>query len=72
MKNLHNIEKSAFIPGEYIGYGHSDGDLWRIRRGSSGWYAVKRCGHTNHHAYTIVPTLRGPTLAYLSIALDNA
>lgn len=44
MKNLHNIEKSGFRKGEYVGY--ADG-AWRItplsryRTGRRGWMATK-------------------------------
>ena len=40
MKNLLNIEKSAFRPGQYVGYG--GGHVWRIRRSNSSygnWWA---------------------------------
>ena len=33
---MHNIEKSAFRKGEYVGYG--GGLVWRIVKGSQ-WYA---------------------------------
>ena len=35
MKNLHNIEKSAFRHGEYIGY--SCGEVFAIRRTNSSY-----------------------------------
>lgn len=38
MRNLHNIEKSGFHKGEYVGY--ADG-AWRIARCSPGWIARK-------------------------------
>lgn len=42
MKNLHNIEKSAFNKGEYVGYA---GGVWRIRRNTlsyGNWIARHR------------------------------
>jgi hypothetical protein len=37
MITYHNIEKSAFRAGEYVGYA---GDVWRIRKcGYGGWEA---------------------------------
>lgn len=41
MKSLLNIEKSAFRPGQYVGYCHG---LWRIIRsaaGGGGWFAYR-------------------------------
>ena len=40
MQNLSNIEKSAFKPGEYVGYGA--GTVWRISRNDIGWRAASR------------------------------
>lgn len=37
---MHNIEKSAFRKGEYIGYG--GGDVWRIVKNGSTWRATPR------------------------------
>jgi hypothetical protein len=39
---MHNIEKSAFRRGEYVGYG--GGYVWRIMKHDSGWYAYARDG----------------------------
>ena len=41
MKYLHNVEKSAFRPGEYVGY--ADG-VWRIVRNGRVWIATHRNG----------------------------
>lgn len=41
MKNLPNIEKSGFRPGEYVGY--HDG-AWRIVRHSGIWRALHQGG----------------------------
>jgi hypothetical protein len=36
---MHNIEKSAFRPGQYVGYG--GGNVWRIIKDkSSGWWTA--------------------------------
>ena len=65
MKSLLNINKSAFRPGEYVGY--APGLVFRIRReGSSAWIAYARGG-----AARGTLTLRAPTLALLSVALEN-
>ena len=43
MKNYHNIEKSAFRRGEYVGYG--GGFVWHISKSNSSfgnWYAHER------------------------------
>jgi hypothetical protein len=40
---LHNIEKSAFRKGEYVGYG--GGKVWHIRKTNSShanWFAYNR------------------------------
>ena len=42
MKDLPNIEKSAFRPGEYVGYAHG---VWRIMKSNSSdgnWVAIHR------------------------------
>jgi len=36
MRNLVNIEKSAFRTGEYVGYSYHG--VWRITKFSGGWY----------------------------------
>lgn len=43
MKNFHNIEKSKFRAGEYVGYG--GGKVWHIRKSSrsdASWIASNR------------------------------
>jgi hypothetical protein len=57
MNDLHNIEKSAIRPREYVGYG--GGRAWRIRKhGCGGWE-------------TIAPDyMRAQTLAELSKKLE--
>ena len=52
MRSYHNIEKSAFKPGEYIGY--ADG-VWRIVRWGSGWRSFCRlhADHVNLYADTL-------------------
>ena len=44
---MYNIEKSAFRPGEYVGYG--GGHVWRIykgriHKGHQRWYAYAQVG----------------------------
>lgn len=60
MQNLHNIEKSAFRRGEYVGY--ASGLVFRVIRVNGGWQAVSR---DNKVSRTM------PTLALLSVALEN-
>ena len=51
MKNLPNIEKSAFRRGEYVGYAHG---VWIITRsnGSNGnWFARHRDNQRAPHLY---------------------
>lgn len=59
MKTFHNIDKSEFRKGEYVGYGHG---LWRIHRHSTG---AKRW-RARHISKADMPVLFGPTLASLS------
>lgn len=62
MTNLHNIEKSGFHHGEYIGYGA--GTVWAIRRifENDGWKATT-CGDVLH------PIICAKTLSELSAKL---
>lgn len=60
MKSFHNIEKSAFHRGEYVGY--ASGLVFRICRNGREWYAI-----AEGSGYR----LTAPTLALLSIALEN-
>jgi hypothetical protein len=59
MVNLHNIERSGFRSGEYVGYAHG---VWRITRGGLGWEAEHR---------KLFRRLSAPTLPLLSVALEN-
>lgn len=59
MKSFHNIEKSAFRHGEYVGYAY--GLVFRIYRIKEGWIAV---GNET--------LIERPTLALMSVALENA
>ena len=61
MRNLHNIEKSYFHKGEYVGY--ACGLIFRIRKGEREW--VAHCCKTQSRR-------TAPTLALLSVALENA
>jgi len=58
MKNLHNIEKSVFRKGEYVGY--TEGPTVRIRKQGSYWLAVTK----DRAIYTT-------TLAQMSKELDK-
>ena len=60
MKNLHNIEKSYFHKGEYVGY--ACGLVFRIRKCGKGWVAHCCKTHTCRTA---------STLSLLSVALEN-
>ena len=60
MKSLTNIEKSAFRPGEYVGY--AGGLVFHIRRDGREWIAT-----ATGAGLRIVR----PTLALLSVALEN-
>lgn len=56
MKNLCNIEKSAFRRGEYVGYANG---AWKIyRNGGRKWYA--------EHRTKVAPFLSASTLAEMS------
>lgn len=59
MKNLHNIEKSAFRPGQYVGYAYG---VWSIARAGKTWRAV-------HRDDTWRPVQCADTLAELSLKL---
>lgn len=41
MQNFHNIEKSGFRRGEYVGYA---GGAWRIAKCDRGWIARQQNG----------------------------
>lgn len=57
---MNNIEKSAFRKGEYVGY--AAGYVWHIRKDGREWVAI---------AQGAARRLRMPTLALLSVALEN-
>ncbi len=61
MRNLPNIEKSGFRPGEYVGY--HDG-AWRIVKVSGIWRAI----HQNGEYWTV----ESRTLTELSTLLSLA
>lgn len=60
MKSLHNIEKSGFHAGEYVGY--SDG-VWRIVNVSRMWRAIHKGGK--------YWSIEGKTLADVSTQLET-
>lgn len=63
MRNLPNIEKSAFRRGEYVGYSRGVWRVFRTRAGS--WTAVKRDDDLR------APILCAPTLADISALLTK-
>lgn len=42
MQSIHNIEKSAFRKGEYVGY--AEGRVYRIKRDGSVWFGMNQDG----------------------------
>lgn len=60
MRNFHNIEKSSFRAGEYVGY--FDGP-WRIIKHGKLW----RCIHNQGKYWSVEAT----TLSELSKLLEN-
>ena len=55
MAQHHNIEKSAFRPREYVGYGNG---VWRIWRAGHGWHASRHDDRVEGEVnYLITPTL---------------
>jgi hypothetical protein len=61
MNYLHNIEKSAIRPREYVGY--AAGRVYRVRKnGCGGWEAIARDGADYQ---------RADTLTALSAKLDK-
>lgn len=59
----HNIEKSGFHRGEYVGYGQ--GTVWRIKRYNDGWSADPRDSQKLHRQ-------TGKTLAELSTKIAGS
>jgi hypothetical protein len=57
----HNIDKSAFRKGEYVG--HAASGAWRIRKASKGWEARETRG---------TALLFGQTLGHVSLLLEAA
>ena len=50
MQNLHNIEKSTFHRGQYVGY--AIGRVWHIRKTNStygNWIAIARVPNSPEH-----------------------
>ncbi len=50
MKSLHNIEKSAFRQGEYVGYANG---VWRITKQGMQWYAYRMREGNSMYAETL-------------------
>lgn len=68
MRNLHNIEKSGFRKGAYVGYG--GGKVWRIKKtdGLRGrWSAVCLAPGSAEH----LTALFADTLAEISYQLSD-
>jgi len=64
MRNLHNIERSGFHKGEYVGY--SCGEVWKIvKNPCGGWNA--RIGNIAPGCFT---WCEGKTLQSISAKLD--
>ncbi len=64
MQNLHNIEKSGFRRGEYVGYANG---VYRIRKTNStygNWIAYEKQGQPT------APTIYAFTLATMSRKLE--
>ncbi len=57
MRNLHNIEKSAFHRGQYVGYANG---VWRIDRHAGKWRAIKG-----------IRDIRADTLTEISALLEK-
>ena len=68
MKNLHNVEKSGFHRGEYVGY--SKYGVWRIVKYGAEWRANLKTGQivTN---LPFAPVLTENTLFAMSKKLEN-
>jgi len=54
MQNFHNIEKSGFRKGEYVGYAHGP---WRITRSWRGWLCSN--GHQSFIRRTLAEISKG-------------
>lgn len=65
MRSLHNIEKSVFHHGEYIGW-DCNGEKYRIKQSGSGnaWWAYPQTPNG-------IPCFYSPTLAVTSIRLER-
>lgn len=65
MRNLHNIERSGFHRGEYVGY--SCGEVWNIvKKPGGGWHAVIR-----NKVDGVFTWCEGATLTRVSEKLDT-
>ena len=70
MKNLHNIEKSGFRKGEYVGY--AGGVVWEIKRDSCNfWKAQPQAVGNRYSAEIMAARLYSETLWELSTKLEN-
>lgn len=71
MKSLHNIEKSAFNRGEYIGYGA--GMVWRITKSNSsfGTWCARPLPHTCANIRAVNSLVYAFRLDELSRKLDG-
>lgn len=55
MRNYHNIEKSGFRAGQYVGYA---GGVWRIKKYGNGARAWRACRTQGEHKVIFARTLR--------------
>jgi hypothetical protein len=67
MTDLHNIERSAFTHGAYVGYGA--GAVWTITKCDAGWQAIPR--QSDAPVGVKHQRLTRKTLLLLSVALEN-
>jgi hypothetical protein len=71
MQNLHNIEKSGFHHGQYVGY--SGGRVFRITKSNSsfGNWAARQQNDVPGYPAQQQPTLYAFTLAAMSAQLEK-
>lgn len=67
MKNLHNIEKSKFRQGVYIGYG--GGKVWKIRKASTSYgnWAAHAQDDYNNQLFAFTLAKMSEKLSLLSV-----
>ncbi len=65
MRHLHNIEKSGFHRGQYVGY--AAGHVWRIRKSNGTWLATCLAPGAELH----LTMVRAATLVEMSMEFDK-